>query len=386
MTSTPNAHRPFDQKALKLPQLRSVVLAGGGTGGHIYPLLAYADCLRRHDPGIRVTCLGTEKGLENELIPKAGYDLRNVPAHQLPRKVNVDLLLTAPRMLKAMKATRAILDEVQADVVVGFGGYVAVPAYLAAWRRKTPMVIFEFNDPPGVANKLALKFSDNLALGFPHLPQTSPLLADGTITGVPLRPAISRLDRFARRAEACARFGLDPNRPVLFVYGGSQGANSINQAVSGAARALTHRGIQVLHIIGARRDEPVNVPSDLPVAYRTLPYLNEMELGYAAADMVMGRGGSMTVAEVSALGLPTVFVPMPWGNKEQYRTAGPVVEAGGAIFCDDEALNPAWIEANLVPLISDRARLAAMAQASAGFGRRDGDEALRQFTLKAVGA
>ena len=367
-----------------MPQLRSVVLAGGGTGGHIYPLLAYADCLRRHDPSIRITCLGTEKGLENELIPKAGYQLRNVPAHQLPRKVNLDLLLTAPRMLKAMKATRDIMDEVAADVVVGFGGYVAVPAYLAAWRRKTPMVVFEYNDPPGVANKLALKFTDNLALGFQHLPQASPILADGTVTGIPLRPAISGLDRHAMRAQACAHFGLDPNRPVLFVYGGSQGAASINNAVSGAAQVLTHRGVQVLHIIGARRDEPVHIPDGLPVAYRTLPYLDRMDLGYAAADMVLARGGSMTVAEVTALGIPTVFVPMPWGNKEQYRNAGPVVAAGGAVFCDDEALNPSWIEANLVPIITDRQRLAAMSQASERFGIRNGDEALRQFTLKVV--
>ncbi|MCH7232465.1 UDP-N-acetylglucosamine--N-acetylmuramyl-(pentapeptide) pyrophosphoryl-undecaprenol N-acetylglucosamine transferase [Glycomyces sp. L485] len=367
-----------------MPQLRSVVLAGGGTGGHIYPLLAYADCLRRHDPGIRITCLGTEKGLENELIPKAGYDLRNVPAHQLPRKVNLDLLLTAPRMLKAMKATRDIMDEVQADAVVGFGGYVAVPAYLAAWRRKTPMVVFEYNDPPGVANKLALKFTDNLALGFQHLPQASPLLAEGTVTGIPLRPAISHLDRHAMRAQACAHFGLDPNRPVLFVYGGSQGAASINNAVSGAAQALTTRGVQVLHIIGARRDEPVHIPGGLPVPYRTLPYLDRMDLGYAAADMVLARGGSMTVAEVTALGLPTVFVPMPWGNKEQYRNAGPVVAAGGAVFCDDENLNPSWIEANLIPIITDRQRLVGMAQASERFGSRDGDEALRQFTIKVV--
>ncbi|THV39519.1 UDP-N-acetylglucosamine--N-acetylmuramyl-(pentapeptide) pyrophosphoryl-undecaprenol N-acetylglucosamine transferase [Glycomyces buryatensis] len=367
-----------------MPQLRSVVLAGGGTGGHIYPLLAFADCLRRHDPNIHITCLGTEKGLENELIPKAGYQLRNVPAHQLPRKINVDLLLTAPRMLKAMKATREIMDEVGAEVVIGFGGYVAVPAYLAAWRRKTPMVVFEYNDPPGVANKMALKFTDNLALGFPHLTQASPILADGTYTGIPLRPAISHLDRAARRAEACAHFGLDPNRPVLFVYGGSQGAASINNAVSGAAQVLTKGGVQVLHIIGARRDEPVHIPDGLPVAYRTLNYLDRMDLGYAAADMVLARGGSMTVAEVTALGLPTVFVPMPWGNKEQYRNAGPVVAAGGAVFCDDEALNPAWIESNLVPLITDRQKLSAMAQASAGFGRRDGDEALRQFTYKVV--
>jgi UDP-N-acetylglucosamine--N-acetylmuramyl-(pentapeptide) pyrophosphoryl-undecaprenol N-acetylglucosamine transferase len=369
---------------MTLPQLRSVVLAGGGTGGHIYPLLAYADCLRRHDPHVRVTCLGTEKGLENDLIPKAGYDLRNVPAHQLPRKVNIDLLLTAPRMLKAMKATRDVMDEVQADVVVGFGGYVAVPAYLAAWRRKTPMVIFEFNDPPGVANKMALKFSDNLALGFPHLPQASPILANGTVTGVPLRPAIAHLDRNALRAQACQYFGLDPRRPVLFVYGGSQGAASINNAVSGAAQFLTQHGVQVLHITGARRDEPIHIPEGLPVPYRTLPYLDRMDLGYAACDMVLARGGSMTVAEVSALGIPTVFVPMPWGNKEQYRNAGPVVQAGGAMFCDDENLSPGWIAENLVPVITDRNRVAQMSQAAAAFGSRTGDEALRNYTLKVV--
>lgn len=367
-----------------MSELNSVVLAGGGTGGHIYPLLAYADCLRRHNPDIRITCLGTDKGLENELIPKAGYTLRNVPAHQLPRKVNLDLLLTAPRMLKAMKATRNILDEVNADAVVGFGGYVAVPAYLAAWRRKTPMVVFEFNDPPGVANKLALKFSNNLALGFPHLPQAVPLLADGHVTGVPLRSTIATLDRSARRAEACAHFGLDPNRPTLFVYGGSQGARSINEAVSGAAESLSNNGIQVLHVLGARREETVHIPDNLPVPYVTVPYLNEMELGYAAADMVMARGGSMTVAEVTAMGLPTIFVPMPWGNREQYRTAGPVVAAGGAVFCDDEDLTPSWIDGSLIPLLTDRHRLSEMAAASAGFGRRDGDEALRDFTLKAV--
>ncbi|WP_025274216.1 UDP-N-acetylglucosamine--N-acetylmuramyl-(pentapeptide) pyrophosphoryl-undecaprenol N-acetylglucosamine transferase [Haloglycomyces albus] len=367
-----------------MTELNSIVLAGGGTGGHIYPLLAFADCLRRHNPNIRITCLGTEKGLEGDLIPNAGYDLRMIPAHQLPRKINMDLLLTAPRMLKAMRATRAVMDEVEADAIVGFGGYVAVPAYLAAWRRKTPTVIFEFNDPPGIANKLGLKLTDDLALGFPHLPQVDPILAEGTITGVPLRPAISQLDRDAMRVRAREHFGLDPNATTLFVYGGSQGARSINQAISGAAPALTANGIQVLHIIGARRDEPVEVPSNLPLPYVTLPYLKEMELGYAAADMVVGRGGSMTVAEVTALGLPTVFVPMPWGNREQYRTAGPVVAAGGAIFCDDEDLSPNWVAEELVPLLIDRDKLQAMAHASAGFGRRDGDEALRQYTLKAI--
>ncbi|MBA3489993.1 MAG: glycosyltransferase, partial [Longispora sp.] len=194
--------------------MKSVVLAGGGTGGHIYPLLAFADCLRRHDPEIRITCLGTPRGLENELIPAAGYELRNVPAYQLPRSVNMDLMRTPPRMYKAMQATRAILDDVKAEVVVGFGGYVAVPAYLAAWRRKTPIVVHEVNVPPGVANRLGMRLGGHVAVGFPGQPAATPMLADAEVVGVPLRTSISTLDRAARRAEARAHFGLDPDRPT----------------------------------------------------------------------------------------------------------------------------------------------------------------------------
>ncbi|GAA4898214.1 UDP-N-acetylglucosamine-N-acetylmuramylpentapeptide N-acetylglucosamine transferase [Stackebrandtia albiflava] len=367
-----------------MSQLRSVVLAGGGTGGHIYPLLAFADCLRRHDPGIRITCLGTDKGLENDLIPPAGYDLRIVPAHQLPRKVNLDLVKTGPRMMRATKVTKAICDEVEADIVIGFGGYVAVPAYLAAWRRKTPMIIFEFNDPPGVANRLGMRFDHQLALGFPHLPQTVPALKHGTVTGVPLRTSISRLDRAALRAQARAHFGLDPHRPTLLVFSGSQGANSINQAVAGAGKAITAAGGQVLHVIGARRDEPVEIPADLSGPYVTLPFLREMELGYAAADMVLCRGGAMTCAEVAAVGLPAVYVPLPWGNREQYKMAGPVVAAGGGLFCDDADISPQWLERELVPLLTDPHRLQHMGASAAAFGRRDGDEALRELTLRTV--
>jgi UDP-N-acetylglucosamine--N-acetylmuramyl-(pentapeptide) pyrophosphoryl-undecaprenol N-acetylglucosamine transferase len=366
-----------------LTDLRSVVLAGGGTGGHIYPLLAFADCLRRHDPDIRITCLGSAKGLENEIIPAAGYDLRQVPAYQLPRSVNVDLVKTGPRMIRSMRACRAVLDEVAADAVVGFGGYVAVPGYLAAWRRKTPIVIHEVNVPPGVANKLGMRFTDHVAVGFDHQPQMVPSLADARVVGVPLRRSLTSLDRAARRAQARAHFGLDPDRPTLFVYGGSQGARAINLAMAGAAKAITAAGCQVLHIIGAR-NEPVEIPTDLPAPYVTLPFLSEMELGYAAADLLLSRGGAMTVAEATALGVPAIYVPLPYGNGEQRRNALPVVEAGGGMIVDNADLTAQWIETSLLPLLRDPARIAAMSTAAAGYGRRDGDEALREFTLEAV--
>ncbi len=366
-----------------MPPLRSVVLAGGGTGGHIYPLLAFADALRRHYPDVRITAVGGEKGMEREIIPAAGYDLRVIGVHQLPRKLNLDLVRTPDRMWKSAHDAGKVIDEVQADVVVGFGGYVSVPVYLAAWRRELPIVVHEVNVPPGVANKLGMRFTKNVAVGFPHQPVQSEALRSARVVGVPLRTSITRLDRAAMRPQALAQFGLRPDLPVLFVFGASQGARTINLAVSGAAKALTHAGIQVLHVQGGRND-PFEVPAGLPVPYVVVPYLSEMQLGYAVADLVISRGGAITVAEMTAVGLPAIYVPLPFGNGEQRRNALPVVEAGGGLIIDNADLTPEWIERNVVPLARDPQRLHRMGSAAAAYGRRDGDEALLTFVVEAV--
>jgi UDP-N-acetylglucosamine--N-acetylmuramyl-(pentapeptide) pyrophosphoryl-undecaprenol N-acetylglucosamine transferase len=363
--------------------LRSVVLAGGGTGGHIYPLLAFADCLRRHHPDIRITTFGSPRGMENDLIPPAGYDLRVIPAYQLPRSVNMDLMRTPDRMWKAARAAGKVIDEVQADAVVGFGGYVSVPAYLAAWRRELPIVIHEVNVPPGVANRMGMKMTRHVAVGFEHQPRQAESLRDARVVGVPLRTGITRLDRQGRRAEALARFGLRPDLPVLFVSGGSSGARSINLAVAGAAKEIARNGVQVLHVQGGRND-PFEVPTDLPVPYVVVPYLSEMELGYAAADLMLCRGGAITVAETTALGIPAIYVPYPHSNQEQKRNALPVVEAGGGVLVDDAEVTPDWIERTVVPLARDPHRLAQMGAAAATYGRRDGDEALLAYLYEAI--
>jgi UDP-N-acetylglucosamine--N-acetylmuramyl-(pentapeptide) pyrophosphoryl-undecaprenol N-acetylglucosamine transferase len=364
-------------------QLRSVVLAGGGTGGHIYPLLAFADAVRRHFPQARITTLGSPKGMENELIPAAGYELRSIPAFQLPRSINLNLIRTPDRMYKSAHAAGRILDEVQADVVVGFGGYVSVPAYLAAWRREVPIVIHEVNVPPGVANRMGMKFTKNVAVGFPQQTELVESLKDARVVGVPLRTAIARMDRWAMRPQALDHFGLRPDLPVLFVSGGSSGARTINLAVAGAAKKLTHAGIQVLHVQGGRND-PFEVPGDLPVPYVVVPYLSDMQLGYAAADLMLCRGGAITVAETTAIGMPAVYVPYPYSNQEQKRNALPVVEAGGGLLVDDAEVTPEWVERTVIPLARDPQRLLAMGTAAGAYGRRDGDEALLDFVCEVI--
>src|SRR6266545_7437266 len=214
-----------------------VVVAGGGSAGHIEPALALADAVRRLRPDARVVALGTERGLEKTIIPARGYQLELIPPVPLPRKPNVDLLKLPLRVRAAVKVTREVLDRVGADVVVGFGGYVAMPAYLAA-RGRVPIVVHESNAKAGLANKIGARYAKRVAAAVPDSG-----LANAEVIGIPLRSSILELDRAAMRDEAREHFGLDPKAPTLLVTGGSQGARSINTAVSAAARELADAGI-----------------------------------------------------------------------------------------------------------------------------------------------
>ncbi|MGH3672902.1 MAG: UDP-N-acetylglucosamine--N-acetylmuramyl-(pentapeptide) pyrophosphoryl-undecaprenol N-acetylglucosamine transferase, partial [Pseudonocardiaceae bacterium] len=202
-------------------RLVSVVIAGGGTAGHIEPALALADALRRALPEVRITALGTERGLETTLVPQRGYSLELIPAVPLPRKLTADLVKLPVRIRAAVRRVRQILDAVDADVVVGFGGYVALPAYLAA-RGRVPIVVHEANARAGLANKVGARWADRVLAAVPGSG-----LPGAEVIGIPLRQAISSLDRAALRAQARAHFGLDTQAPTLLVTGGSQGARSL---------------------------------------------------------------------------------------------------------------------------------------------------------------
>src|SRR5688500_16310745 len=210
-----------------------ILLAGGGTAGHTSPLLATADALLRLDPSVDITCLGTARGLETRVVREAGYPLELIPPVPLPRKLGSDLVRVPSRLRRAVRATHEVLDRVRPDVVVGYGGYVSMPAYLAARRRRLPLVVHEQNALPGIANKLGAPIAQRVAVSFPDTP-----LKRAEYVGLPLRRMISQLDRTALRAEARAFFGLDPDLPTLVVTGGSQGAWTLNRAVVRASAAL----------------------------------------------------------------------------------------------------------------------------------------------------
>lgn len=345
-----------------------VLMAGGGTAGHTSPLLATAAVLS--ESGDEICCLGTSRGLEVTLIPQAGYQLELVPAVPMPRKLSGDLVKLPVRLSRTVRAAKRIIDEFQPDVVVGFGGYVSVPAYLAARSRKVPIVVHEGNALAGMANRLGARMTSFVATSFPDTD-----IKNGTYVGLPIRREIAELDRSQRRAEAREFFGLQPEVPTVVVTGGSQGARRLNLAMSDASGALAEAGVQVLHAAG-RIDEVSPQTEDRSVPYVVEEFIDRMDLAYAAGDLIVCRAGANTVTEVAAVGLPAVFVPLPIGNGEQALNAHPVVGAGGGVLIDDEAFTSAWVEKVLIPMAKDPERLAAMASAASELVHRDAAERL----------
>jgi UDP-N-acetylglucosamine--N-acetylmuramyl-(pentapeptide) pyrophosphoryl-undecaprenol N-acetylglucosamine transferase len=264
-------------------------------------------------------------------------------------------------------------------VVVGFGGYVATPAYLAARRAAVPIVVHEQNARPGLANRLGARLGASVATTFA---QTS--LPHAEVVGMPLRREISTLDREALRGQATEFFGLSPERPTVLVTGGSLGAQRLNTAFAGAAPDLAQAGIQVLHLTGAGKE--VQASDDPALArYVTQPYTDRMDLAYAAADLAVCRAGAGTVCELSAVGLPAVYVPLPVGNGEQRLNASGVVAAGGGMLVRDAEVSAAWVRQVVLPLMQDTSALQRMSAAAEGVGQRDADEAMVELVLRAVG-
>lgn len=361
----------------------SVVLAGGGTAGHISPLLAIARAMVEARPAARVIAVGTAAGMETRLVPAAGFRLETIERVPMPRRPSVDLFKLPVRLVRAVRQALKIIDAAHADVVVGVGGYVSTPLYLAAWIRRVPVVIHEANARPGLANRLGARVARSVAVAF-----RGTGLPDEQWVGMPMRREISTLDRGAARRKARADLGLDPDLATLIVTGGSSGAASINRAVAAAAPRVADGGarVQVLHITG--RGKQITGPDGELLAaegYRQVEYVDGMEKVYAAADLLLARAGAATVCEVAAVGLPAVFVPLPHGNGEQRRNASELVEVGGALMVDDARLTVDWLLAEVLPLVQDPERLEQMSRAAAPLGVRDADTRMAKLIIEAAG-
>lgn len=337
------------------------LLAGGGTAGHVNPLLATADALAAG--GDEVLVLGTAEGLEARLVPARGYELLVIPRLPFPRRVDRAALAFPGAVTASIRRTGRLLGERAIDAVIGFGGYAAAPAYLAARARRTPFAVHEQNALPGLANRLGARVAGAVAVTFPGTP-----LRGAVVTGMPLREEVATLDRAAARSAAATVLDLDPARPVLLVTGGSLGAERINRTILAVAPRVLEAGWQVLHLVGGRS----TVTDPHLSGYRMLDYLDRMELALAVADLAVSRAGASTVSELTALGIPAVYVPYAVGNGEQRFNVRSVVDAGGALVIEDGGFDPKAFTRRVLPLLTGGDALATMAGSASAGGTRDG--------------
>lgn len=348
----------------------SIVVAGGGTAGHIEPALAVADAFAKRGVS-RITALGTPKGLEGKLVPARGYDLRMIDPVPVPRKLSAELLKLPFHVAKAVHQARAVLREVQADALVGFGGYVSAPAYLAARREGIPFFIHEANAKAGLANKLGVFLGGT---GFNAVENSG---MRGQVVGIPVRASLAQAPTAQDAHRGRATWGLTADKPVLVVTGGSQGARSLNTALAGALDELLAAGIQVLHLYGAKNDKPAPREGYVPVAFST-----DMAAAYAVADVIVCRSGAMTVAEVTAAQIPAIYVPLPHGNGEQGLNAAHAVAAGAARLYNDADFDAPTLSQAVLSILQQPATLEAMRLAATAGDQKNPADVIVQSILE----
>ncbi|WP_408955845.1 undecaprenyldiphospho-muramoylpentapeptide beta-N-acetylglucosaminyltransferase [Natroniella sp. ANB-PHB2] len=350
-----------------------ILISGGGTGGHIYPGLAIAKTIDKKKNDAEIVFVGTEQGLEADIIPKEGYQLKTIQVQGLPRKISVELVKAVFKSVIGTFEAKLILNEFKPDIVVGTGGYVCGPVVLAAALSNIPTVIHEQNAYPGLTNRLLAKVVDKIALSNydarEHLGDSDKVV----LTGNPIRPEILEQNRI----KAFKELGLNPNQKVILVFGGSRGAKSINQAVVKLYKEIKCSDLQLLHITGNDGFEKVKAEAK-KLGINSLksgqiiikPYLYNMEAALNIADLVISRAGATGLAEITACGIPAILIPYPYAaeNHQEHNARSLERMNAAKVILDQELTGEKLIEI-VNELLFDQQKLMKMAQASKELGQ-----------------
>src|SRR5271170_2112955 len=332
------------------------ILAGGGTGGHVIPALAIADELKKNYAA-EVLFVGTARGIENRLVTTAGYPLRLVRVGQLKNVSLMTRLNTAFDLPRAIWGAERMLNEFAPDVVIGVGGYASGPAMLAAVVKHIPTLAFEPNVVPGFANRVVARFVSGAAV---HFEETAKYFRHAEVTGVPVRHAF-----FDIRALSGKRSGAEP---TLLVFGGSQGAHAINDAMIRCLPELQRQapGIHIIHQTGERDyNDALAAYQSLGESAEVSKFIEDMPAAFARADLVVCRSGASTVAEIAAAGKPAVFVPFPRAADDHQRVnAEALARHGAAVVVEESKLEGVWLAETISALLQDPLRLQHMSQAA----------------------
>lgn len=353
-----------------------VVVTGGGTGGHVYPALAIAQGLLKAKPGIEVLYIGTDRGLEAEVVTRAGLPLATIKVQGLERRRLWKNFKALAQLGQGIWQAYRLLRRFRPQVVVGTGGYVCAPVCMVAAILRIPVILHEQNAFPGLTNRLLSRVARTVCLTFPEAKKYFPSRVELVTTGLPIRPEIIA----TTREEARAKLKIQPDQFFILIVGGSQGARSLNHAALSLFRAYQGRAsLKIFHVAGRKDYEQLKAQAEKAGIYldgngniTIVPYLHDMHIALAAADLVIGRAGASFLAEVLVKGLPAILIPYPYaaGNHQEYN-ARALAEKGAAIVIRDSELAKGKLLSTVESLLADPERLKRMAQASARLGRPD---------------
>ena len=357
--------------------MKRVLLVGGGTAGHVEPALAVGKWLVAHDSQIQVAFLGTRSGIEVDLLLKEDFPLHCITKVPLPRKINSELFTFPFRLIYSLAQSLRIIRNF--DLIIGFGGYVSASAYLAARALNKPIVIHEANALPGWSNKLGARFATEIAVAVDSVKRSYPAWSNAIFTGMPIRREISKVADLSKdqkrviKNRVISELGLNPQLPIIFAFGGSQGSAAINKTIIDFSQSEAGKSVQIIHAVGGKNSLPSTEAN-----YRPFSYIYNMAEMYVACDLVISRSGAVSCAEIEAIHKFAVLVPLPIGNGEQSANAHDLVNSGAALICNNSEFTSSWLERNLESLIVQATKF-NNAQISAPW--QNADEAIGNIAL-----
>ncbi|MBP1763084.1 MAG: UDP-N-acetylglucosamine--N-acetylmuramyl-(pentapeptide) pyrophosphoryl-undecaprenol [Firmicutes bacterium] len=366
-----------------------IIMVGGGTGGHIYPAVTIARAIQSEVPDCQVLFVGTAQGLEADIIPKEGFDFTTIDICGLERKISWKNVKTLGKIAGSIWQSWKIIRDFQPDLLIGTGGYTCGPVLLAGSLMGIPTLIQEQNVVPGITNKILAKFVNLVAVGYPEAATAFHDEKKVIVTGNPIRDDVISVSR----EEGLAAFGLDPAKLTLLVSGGSRGARSINRAMEFVCRQIIERNdVQILHVTGqSEYNDVVGKYKQQGIGDGTAgniivkPYLYNMPLALAVADLVVFRAGAVGLAEITARGIPSILIPYPYAaENHQEFNARALEKAGAAVLIRDFDLTGPVLHTTIMELVENRDRLARMAAASKKLGRPQAARDIVQAALSLV--
>ena len=328
--------------------MKRIVLVGGGTAGHVEPALAVGRWLLDKRPDLDLSFIGTKSGIEVELLVDTGIKFNSILKVPFPRKFSISSLIWPIKFLIGI--TQSLQAIRGSNLVIGFGGYVSAPAYVAAWLLRTPLIIHEANAKPGLANILGTFFTKNSFVAYPRTLEINRRFSKSICSGMPIK---SRIDNFdfvqipRLRQDFLNSLKLPLENRTLLVFGGSLGAQRLNEAIAPSKNLILESNWNLIHVVGGTNKLPENFGN-----YRAIGYIHEMELAYAACDFVICRAGAVTCAELAAVGLPALLVPLPIGNGEQIENARDLMATGAAQMIANQDFTSEWVARNIIEILN----------------------------------